>query len=97
MAILRVNGLWPDGSARGAAHQDATAEAADVTMEEETAITRRLESDEAYKAQFEDMCAAGDAGTDVKRLFTAVSERNAKRARATPYVAEGAPPAQPHS
>ena len=63
-------------------------------MVEETAtITKRLESDEAYKKQFEDMCAASDVGADVKRLFTAVSERTAKRARAAPYEAEAAPPA----
>ena len=66
-------------------------------MVEETAtITKRLESDEAYKKQFEDMCAASDVGADVKRLFTAVSERNAKKARAEPYTA-GAAPSQPIS
>ena len=66
-------------------------------MEEETTITKRMENDEAYKKQFEDMCAAGDVGADVKRLFTAVSERNAKKARAAPYEAEAAQPAKPPS
>ena len=57
--------------------------------------TRKLESDEAFKQQFEDMCAAGgDAGAEVKRLFAAVSERASKKVRAEPYAAGQAPAGQ---
>ena len=91
LAILRHKGLWTGSSPPTTVPSTVASEAGDVEMAEGTAaITRKLDSDEAYKKQFEDMCAAGgDAGAEVKRLFAAVSERASKRARAEPYA--GAP------
>ena len=94
LEVLRSNGLWPGGGARKAADGGA----ADVPMvaESET-IIKRLESDDEYKKQFEALCANGDAGADVKKLFTAVSERAAKRARAAPYGDEAGQTPKPGS
>ena len=97
LEVLRSNGLWPGGGATKAAVGGAApGEAADVPMvaESET-IIKRLESDDEYKKQFEALCANGDAGADVKKLFTAVSERAAKRARAAPYGDEAEKTAKP--
>ena len=68
----------------------AASEAGDVEMVEEAAsFTKKLETDEAFKRQFDDMLVAG--GDEAKRLFAAVSERAAKKARAEPYAGSGAP------
>ena len=95
LAILRLKGLWTGSSPPTTVPSSVASEAGDAEMAEGTAaITRRLDSDGAYKKQFEDMCAAGDVGADVKRLFAAVSERQAKKARAEPYTAGALPSLQ---
>ena len=95
LAILRHKGLWPGSGTPTTVPSSVASEAGDAEMAEGTAaITRRLDSDETYKKQFEDMCAAGDVGADVKRLFAAVSERQAKKARAETYTAGALPSLQ---
>ena len=88
LAILRHKGLWAGigndiGTPTTTPSSGVASEAGDVEMVEEAAsFTKKLESDEAFKKQFDDMLAAGgDAGAEAKRLFSAVSERAAKRRR----------------
>ena len=98
LAILRLKGLWTGSCPPTTVPSSVASEAGDVEMAEGTAaITRKLDSDEAYKKQFEDLCSAGDVWADVKRLFAAVSDRVAKKARAEPYVAGQAPAGQQNS